>query len=141
MIVSEYQRSMLRDLAISTFHGARGLEVVRWWKRKQVRILMYHHFRTSAAVLATQLAHLRKTYALVSMAQVASWLASGAAMPENACAVTIDDGYRDFFEVAYPLFREFGIPATVYLVTEFLDGKLWLWTDQVRYAFRKTPLE
>jgi len=102
---------------------------------------MYHHFRTSAAVLAAQLAHLRKTYALVSMAQVASWLASGAAMPENACAVTIDDGYRDFFEVAYPLFREFGIPATVYLVTEFLDGKLWLWTDQVRYAFRKTPLE
>jgi hypothetical protein len=47
----------------------------------------------------------------------------------------VDDGYRDFFDVAWPVFHAYQIPVTVYLVTGFLDGALWLWTDQVRYAF------
>lgn len=102
---------------------------------------MYHQFNTPAAALATQLAHIRRRYAPVSLNQVADWLTSGVPIPDNACAVTVDDGYRDFFEVAYPLFREYRIPATVYLVSDFLDGKLWLWTDCVRYAFRRTQME
>ena len=132
---------MLRDLAVSAFHRAGGLAAARWLNRKGVRILMYHQFNTPAAALATQLAHIRQRYAPVSLAQVADWLTSGAPIPNNACAVTVDDGYRDFFDVAYPLFRDYRIPATVYLVSDFLDGKLWLWTDRVRYAFLRTPLE
>jgi peptidoglycan/xylan/chitin deacetylase (PgdA/CDA1 family) len=53
-------------------------------------------------------------------------------------AVTVDDGYRDFYTVAYPVFSAFEIPVTVYLVTDFIDGRLWPWVDQVRYAFRNT---
>src|SRR6266566_3357322 len=136
-----YEKSMLRDLAVSAFHRAGGLAAARWLNRKGVRILMYHQFNTPAAALATQLAHIRGRYAPLSLAQVADWLTSGAPIPDNACAVTVDDGYRDFFDVAYPLFREYRIPATVYLVSDFLDGKLWLWTDRVRYAFLRTPLE
>ena len=132
---------MLRDLAISAFHRAGGLAAARWLNRKGVRILMYHQFTTPAAALATQLAHIRERYTPVSLGQVADWLISGAPIPDNACAVTVDDGYRDFFNVAYPLFCEYRIPATVYLVSDFLDGKLWLWTDRVRYAFQRTSLE
>jgi peptidoglycan/xylan/chitin deacetylase (PgdA/CDA1 family) len=131
---------MLRDLAISAFHTTGGLDVVRWMKRKRVRILMYHRFNTSASVVASQLAHIRKTYALVSLTQLADWLTSGGPMPDNACVVTVDDGYGDFFSVAYPLFSEYGIPATVYLVSDFYDGKLWMWSDRVRYTFRQTTL-
>lgn len=54
-------------------------------------------------------------------------------MPENAVAITIDDGYRDF-KNAFAVFREFGIPATVYLVANFLDRKEWLWWNQIEYA-------
>src|SRR5690348_15235721 len=129
--MSQYDRAMFRDVAISTFHGAGGLDIVRWWKRKRVRILMYHRFHVAPQTLAAQLAHIRKTYALISISQVAGWLESGAPIPDHACAVTVDDGYRDFFDVAYPVFQEYGIPATVYLVSDFLEGKLWLWTDRV----------
>ena len=54
--------------------------------------------------------------------------------------MTVDDGHRDFFEVAYPVFSSHGIPVTVYVVTDFLDRRLWLWVDQVRYAFRHSNL-
>src|SRR5260370_14873042 len=132
---------MLRDLAISAFHRAGGLADARWLNRKGVRNIMYHQFTTPASALATQLAHSRERYTPVTLGQVAAWLISGAPIPDNACAVTVDDGYRDFFNVAYPLFCEYRIPATVYLVSDFLDGKLWLWTDRVRYAFQRTSLE
>jgi peptidoglycan/xylan/chitin deacetylase (PgdA/CDA1 family) len=51
----------------------------------------------------------------------------------------VDDGYRDFYQVAYPVFREYGIPATVYLVSGFLDRELWLWVDQIRHALLHAP--
>jgi peptidoglycan/xylan/chitin deacetylase (PgdA/CDA1 family) len=91
--------------------------------------------------LERQCAHIRECYVPVTLAQAAEAFAGGAPLPDRALAVTVDDGYRDFFEVAYPVFREFGIPATVFVVTRFLDGEYWLWGDRVKYAFRHTPLE
>lgn len=126
--------STLKRAARAAFHNAGGVAMARWINRKGVRILMYHRFRDRDA-LARQCAHIRAHYAPVSMSQVADWLSGGAALPENALAVTVDDGYRDFYQVAFPVFREHGIPATVYLVSDFLERKLWLWVDQVRYAF------
>jgi peptidoglycan/xylan/chitin deacetylase (PgdA/CDA1 family) len=47
---------------------------------------------------------------------------------------TIDDGFIDHHDIAAPLFSEFDIPLTFFLVTDFIDGKLWPWDDQVSYA-------
>src|SRR5260370_27746941 len=116
--------STLKHVARVAFHKAGGVPMARWIHRKGLRILMYHRFSDRDA-LARQCAHLRAHYAPVSMAQVAAWLEHGAALPQNALAITVDDGYRDFYQVAYPVFREHAIPATVYLVSEFLDRKLW----------------
>jgi len=126
--------STLKQVAKAAFYRAGGVGMARWINRKGLRILMYHRF-SDRGDLAGQCAHIRANYAPVAMAKVAAWLEHGAELPENALAVTVDDGYRDFYQVAYPVFREYGIPATVYLVSEFLDRKLWLWVDQVRYAF------
>jgi peptidoglycan/xylan/chitin deacetylase (PgdA/CDA1 family) len=124
---------LLKSAAKSAFHYAGGLAFARWLNSGGVRILMYHRFRDRAA-LARQCAHIRKHYQPVSMAAVAEWLHGGRSLPTYALAVTVDDGYRDFQEAA-PVFAEYGIPVTVYLVTDFLDGKLWLWFDQIVYAF------
>jgi peptidoglycan/xylan/chitin deacetylase (PgdA/CDA1 family) len=40
---------------------------------------------------------------------------------------TFDDGYRDNREFAYPLFKKHGVPFTVYIPTDFADGKGDLW--------------
>jgi peptidoglycan/xylan/chitin deacetylase (PgdA/CDA1 family) len=47
--------------------------------------------------------------------------------------VTIDDGYRDAYEIALPIFAEMEVPATLFVVTDFVDGKSWIWTDIARF--------
>ncbi|MGC9947939.1 MAG: polysaccharide deacetylase family protein [Bryobacteraceae bacterium] len=107
---------------------------MRWLNREGLRILMYHRFADRAA-LARQCAHIRRYYHPVSMSTVSGWLRSGRNLPPYALAVTVDDGYGDFLEAGYPVFAEYGIPVTVFLVTDFIDGKSWLWFDRVVYAF------
>jgi peptidoglycan/xylan/chitin deacetylase (PgdA/CDA1 family) len=36
------------------------------------------------------------------------------------------------------VFREHGIPVTVYLVSDFLDGKSWLWWNRIEFMVRRT---
>jgi peptidoglycan/xylan/chitin deacetylase (PgdA/CDA1 family) len=53
-------------------------------------------------------------------------------------AVTIDDGYRDFLLHGQPVFAQYGIPVTVFLITGFIDRELWTWWDQITYLFHRT---
>jgi peptidoglycan/xylan/chitin deacetylase (PgdA/CDA1 family) len=52
--------------------------------------------------------------------------------------VTFDDGYRDFFDNAYPILKEFDIPALVFLATRFLDEGGMIWTDVVATAVMRS---
>jgi len=122
------------NAAAAAFHHAGGLAAVRWLNRQSLRILMYHRFADRTA-LARQCAHIRRHYHPVTMAAASEWLHAGRSLPLYALAVTVDDGYGDFQEAGYPVFAEYGIPVTVFLVTDFLDGKSWLWFDRVVYAF------
>jgi peptidoglycan/xylan/chitin deacetylase (PgdA/CDA1 family) len=46
-------------------------------------------------------------------------------------AITFDDGYRGVFEHAFPVLREWGIPATVFLVTGRVGSADLLWWDRL----------
>ncbi len=130
---------MPATLAHEVFYRTGALRTVRFLKRKGLRILLYHRFPLEMKLaLERQCAHLRAHYSPVSLTQVAHWLHEGRPLPSNAVALTVDDGYRDFFSVAYPVFRSFGIPVTVFVTTSYLDRKCWLWVDEVDYALTRT---
>jgi peptidoglycan/xylan/chitin deacetylase (PgdA/CDA1 family) len=46
-------------------------------------------------------------------------------------ALTIDDGRRNCYEFFFPLLREFELPATFFVVSSFIRGEDWIWTDKV----------
>jgi peptidoglycan/xylan/chitin deacetylase (PgdA/CDA1 family) len=58
-------------------------------------------------------------------------------LPERALAITFDDGYADNFDIALPILREYGMSATFFIATGFLDGGR-MWNDTVIEAVRRT---
>jgi peptidoglycan/xylan/chitin deacetylase (PgdA/CDA1 family) len=54
-------------------------------------------------------------------------------------AITVDDGYEDFYSVALPILIEQGIPATLFATAGFVDGRCWLWWDAIRYLIDRQP--
>jgi peptidoglycan/xylan/chitin deacetylase (PgdA/CDA1 family) len=50
--------------------------------------------------------------------------------------LTFDDGYRDNYEIAYPLLRAHGMAATFFLTTGFLDHPRAPWWDELAWMAR-----
>lgn len=106
---------------------------------------MYHRFsaekdshKTSAAQFAAHLEYLKKYNRVLSLAETTDRLQNEKSLPPNTVVITIDDGYADTYEIAFPILKKFGFPAVLFAVTDFLDEKCWLWTDFMRYALTRT---
>lgn len=52
-------------------------------------------------------------------------------------AFTLDDGYRDNREHAYPVFKTHGVPFTIYVPADYADGNGDLWWYVLEAAIRK----
>lgn len=52
--------------------------------------------------------------------------------------VTFDDGYIDNFEIAFPVLKEFGIPATFFIPTWHLSERKLGWWDIVAYLIKNS---
>jgi peptidoglycan/xylan/chitin deacetylase (PgdA/CDA1 family) len=133
---------MLRQLAQWAFHHAGGLALVRRQHQHKARILMYHRFAPSHPTVRTWIEehcqHLRRHYHVMPLGEMTARLAEGAPLPHNSLAITVDDGHRDFYTHAFPLFQKYNLPATLYLTTGYLDRQGWLWFDLVDYLFSQT---
>lgn len=115
-----------------------GYRLVRWLMRTQPRILMYHRFSAkpnahcvSADAFEQQLVYIKRHFNVISLSQLREFKEQGTQPPKNAIVLTVDDGYRDFYEVAYPLLKKYNLPATLFVTTGFVNQELWLWPDKV----------
>jgi peptidoglycan/xylan/chitin deacetylase (PgdA/CDA1 family) len=111
----------------------------RWAHRHQALIVTYHRLSEceggaaiSAKAFAEQVKYLAAHYTLVPLSRLAACLRKRE-VPPRLAAITIDDGYRDAYEIAFPILRKQCAPATIFVVAEFVEGTTWLWTDKARY--------
>jgi len=116
--------------------------------RHQALVVMYHRFSEgedsasiSVPTFRKHLEYLKSRYTLVTIAQLAAILRTYEALPPSLAAITIDDGFRDAYELAFPLLVRYSAPATVFVVSDFIDQKAWIWTDKPRFLTSQTALE
>jgi len=129
---------------MARIHGA-GLILTR----NHPRILMYHSIVADGSPYATlapgkyveqsvferSMAYLRQHCQPLTLGELASRLAARQALPERAAVVTFDDGYANNLHRATPILQKYGIPATFFVTSGFVDGVAALWTDQVDRYF------
>ena len=72
-----------------------------------------------------QLHYLKKNFDIISLDDLLLHLQSKS--NEFKIAITFDDGYRDNLDYAYPILEKFKAPATIYIITKFINNKFIPW--------------
>jgi len=78
-----------------------------------------------------QLKFLSRHFDVVSLDSLRTRNKSDMDRREKICVLTFDDGWSDFYRYAYPLLEENGLPATVFLATDFIGSSSVFWTDRL----------
>ncbi len=81
----------------------------------------------SATEFEKQMKFLVKHFTPVKASQVQLGINRG----KTQFAVTLDDGYEDNYLVAAPILKKLGIPATFYVVSDFVGTDRLFWWEQV----------
>jgi peptidoglycan/xylan/chitin deacetylase (PgdA/CDA1 family) len=123
-------------------------DLCRLLTRRHVRTFLYHRFsrqpgedphRLSSDLLARQLTAIVAHHTVWTPADHARALAGNPPGGHCPVVITVDDGYRDFYEVAFPVLRQARIPATLFVTTGFVDGTSWLWWDRLEALLVAAP--
>ena len=110
------------------------LKKVRFFKfvslltRHRVRIFTYHRFggdHVSSRLFEKQIQYLKKNYTIIDLLAFIELYKEGKILP-NSIVLTVDDGYQDFYHVAFPLLKRYSVPATMFLTSIMLITRLIL---------------
>lgn len=123
---------------------------------RKLRVLTYHRIGAPderpdldpALVSATpeqferQVSHLSRNFDVVGLDRAIGALRGEADLPGRPVLLTFDDAYRDFAEVAWPILRSHGLPATLFVPTGFPDRpERSFWWDRLHRAFEAASPE
>ena len=106
--------------------GARGLTIIGWHRVDGVSAGLstgVDDFRRHLDVLEAWGA------TVLPLEEAVARLHAGT-LPDRAVALTFDDGYASVVETAWPILRERGMPATMFVVSGYLTGDLRFGWDQ-----------
>ncbi len=110
-----------------------------------ITILCYHSVKEKSdffcrslapSLFRKQLKRLKRWCRFISLDEATEELVSAKSCSRKGVVVTFDDGYRDNYTHAFPILKELGIPATVFLTTDHIGTNKLLWHDRLAFYLR-----
>jgi peptidoglycan/xylan/chitin deacetylase (PgdA/CDA1 family) len=103
-----------------------------------VSVLSYHKFSKDKGDLTTvterafedQMRFLKENgYRVITMDEFFDFLDFKRQIPKKSVLITIDDGWRSVYEIAFPILKKYRYPATFFIYTDFIiqGGKTLDW--------------
>lgn len=97
-----------------------------------VMVLCYHRFedrpKDSLAInpleFDKQMQALKENgFTVIPMGDFLAWRRDEKPIPAKCCVITIDDGYRSGYDVAWPILKKYGYPFTMFIYTNYIKGE------------------
>jgi peptidoglycan/xylan/chitin deacetylase (PgdA/CDA1 family) len=112
-----------------------------------VPILMYHYIRTPPSILTDRLGYKLSVapadfslqmdwlaihgYNPVTFNDLRAYFAGRQALPSKPVVITLDDGYADLYQTAFPILAAHNFKAVAYIVTGFVGRPGYVTASQV----------
>ncbi len=108
-----------KRLLIFMLHDAADDQIqrTRWYKNET----------PSASHMEAILKALKKRFRIITVEDAIREIRESGALKEKSVAITFDDGYLSTYETVFPLLRKHNATATVFLPTDFINGRLNPW--------------
>jgi peptidoglycan/xylan/chitin deacetylase (PgdA/CDA1 family) len=123
-------------------------------RRPGLVVLTYHRIAKSGANLfydpvisatpesfRAQVKWLSNRFHLLTLDELIAQVESATPWREPVILLTFDDGYRDNFDYAVPILREYRVPATFFVPTAFFEAPRLPWWDHVACIIKQTQIQ
>lgn len=142
--VLEALKFTIRTVVAGAFYAS---SLHRWRHQGKVIVLTYHRVLPSAeicrqtvqpgmyvldTVFAQHMTFVKDNFTVLSLQQLLDlWQSDRWNEQARYCVITFDDGWLDNYRYAYPILKRLGIPATIFLPTDYVGSHEWFWPDQL----------
>lgn len=125
------------------------LRLWQWWVlRGKVVVLMYHRVLSAADTVRTgshpgvvvtresfsrQMALLKRRFVVLTLEAFTRHLAERRPFPDSSCVITFDDGWKDNFTNAWPVLRQYGLPAVIFLPVNYVGRQRLFWREALTH--------
>ena len=96
-------------------------------------------FSATASEFEAQVRLVQKRNGLVTLNEALNLLQNDKPFRGVPVLLTFDDGYRDNYELAFPILRSLGAQATFFLVSSFIGTDAIPWWDKIAWLVRQSP--
>ncbi len=123
------------------------------WGPNRLTVLAYHRVNyidtpdclglrytvsASPEEFAQQMEYVVQHFNVIDIAALQHYVVDEVPLPPRPLLITFDDGYLDNYEHAYPILKKHGLPAVIFLITQFIGSENWPWWDEIAYCFAHT---
>ena len=99
---------------------------------QHIPVLMYHHllkndeniFKNNSSILSVESfqEHMellyKEGYTTLTLKQLENFLLKKEQFPKKSVVITFDDGYKSNYKYAYPILKQYGFVASIFMITD-----------------------
>lgn len=138
----------MKCVAASALAGIGMDRLFRYVNRNKLLVVMYHGVTQNryappvwtqlpVETFRAQIEFLASNYRVISLGTLLEAIRGERELPRRAALITFDDGLKNNRTVAFPLLKERGLPAAIFLSVDFIGTSRVFWFDRLYLVMRE----